>query len=435
MLSAIETAPPLAGRRLRHRPAARLATLLAAGALLLLPHEASATKRRAFVTSVAGNGNLASWAGATGTNALERADSICRNHAAAALLPNASTYRAWISTADDDAYCHVQGLTGTKASGCNGAPLPGGGPWFLANGISNYTGTLDEMTGPEAVMYRPVSLDENLDPLPAQFADRQVWTGTYRQGSAHPQTCGNWSSSASGSSGAVGDGLGVGERFSQANSRACDTTNHLLCLEPGASETVTLGWSPGALVFVTSAQGTGDLGSWPQADGLTGVNAGFRICRNLAAAAHLPAPASFVPWISTAAVDAVDRLTTNGPFRRIDGYSVANTVGDLVSGQPNNSLHMLENGTYLPGSDDAVWTGTFSDGTATSDVCLNWTDGGAVEYGASGVANIGRATEWSAAISFHCVQVYRLYCFANVITLFWDGFESGTTARWSAVAP
>lgn len=414
---------------------ARLAALLAASALVLLPQDAAATKRRAFMTSVAGNGNLASWAGASGSNALERADSICRNHAAAALLPNASAYRAWISTSDTDAYCHVQGLAGKKASGCGGSPLPGGGPWFLANGISNYTGTLDEITGPEGLMYRPVSLDETLNPVPSALLDRQIWTGTSRQGSALSSNCGDWTSSSSGSTGATGDALGVGYRFTYALALSCDTENHLLCLEPGASETVHLGWSPGALAFVTSAQGSGDLGSWPQADGLSGINAGYRICRNLAAAAHLPSPASFVPWLSTAAVDAVDRLTIDGPFRRVDGYSVANNVAILVSGTPSNSLHVCEDGTYVNDLQDTVWTGTHPDGIADGQVCLNWTDSGGVEYGRAGLANIGRAGDWTDTNGYHCENSLRLYCFANVITLFWDGFENGGTARWSATAP
>ena len=87
--------------------------------------------------------------------------------------------------------------------------------------------------------------------------------------------------------------------------------------EPVPSETTTLSWSPGALVFVTSAIGTGQLGSWPQADGATGIDAGYKICQSLAAVAGLPSPASFVPWLSTNLVDARDRLTTDGPFRRI----------------------------------------------------------------------------------------------------------------------
>ena len=59
-----------------------------------------AAKRRAFVTSVAGNGNLfsGSWPGASGATSLDRADSVCRARATAGGLPNATTYRAWLST-------------------------------------------------------------------------------------------------------------------------------------------------------------------------------------------------------------------------------------------------------------------------------------------------------------------------------------------------
>lgn len=437
MLRPIAPAALLARRELRHRPTARLALVVAAAGVVLLPHDGFATKRRAFVTSIAGNGDFASWPGATGSDAFQRADSICRNQAAAGLLPNPTTYRAWISTSLTDAYCHVQGLTGTKSSGCNGAPLPGGGPWFLANGISNFTGTLDQVTGAAAVIYRPVSLDENLDPVPTLLLDRLTWTGTDSAGTIGGALCSDWTSSASGNFGDNGDARGVGKRFSEAFTTPCDSLNHLLCLEPGASETVVLGWSPGAIAFVTSATGMANLGSWPEADGLSGFNAGTRICRNLAAAAHLPAPESFVPWLSTTTVDAVNRLTTDGPFRRIDGYAVANNVANLVSGAPSNSLHVLEDGSYLTELNDVVWTGTNPDGTTIPGlVCSDWTDDGSVEAGMAGTANIGRAVEWTVLDAYHCGTVEsHLYCFANVITLFWDGFESGTTTRWSAAAP
>ena len=51
--------------------------------------------------------------------------------------------------------------------------------------------------------------------------------------------------------------------------------------------------------------------------------AGDAICRNLATTARLPAPESFVAWLSDAGTDAIDRLTTDGPFRRPDGFSIA----------------------------------------------------------------------------------------------------------------
>ncbi len=425
--------------RLRPFEAPALAALLAAVALLLLPPPASAVKRRAFVTSGTGTGDLASWPGASGApgaTALDHADSICRVHAASGLLPNANTYRAWISTDETDAYCHVQGLDGTRSSGCNGAALPGGGPWFLANGITPWSGTLDQMTGPEALLYRPLSLDQNLDEISSDFSERLIWTGTNRQGEAFSTLqCADWSTSAGASAGATGDAQGVGERFTRAFSPTCDSLNHLLCLEPGASETVSPRWSPGALAFVTSARGTGELGSWPGADGLEGIQAGFRICRNLAAAAHLPSPTSFVPWLSTTLVDAVDRLTTDGPFRRPDGGVVAIDIAELVGPSfTRNSLHQQEDGLYIHDSFDRVWTGTFPDGTGDGHRCDDWTDG-STGHGRSGAANVGRVEQWTNINAYFCEDEQRLYCFSNVITLFWDGFESATTERWTTAVP
>ena len=436
MITLSTATPPTSRLRPWLRPKARIALLCAIGALTLLSDAASATKRRAFVTSATGTGDLSTWTGVAGATPLERADSICRYHAAGGQLPNWSTYRAWISVTGTDAYCHVQGLGGTRASGCNGAPLPGGGPWYLANGITPWGGTLNQMTGPQALLYRPVTLDENLDPISSAPYDRLIWTGTDRQGHGIPTVlCDEWTSGDDVDAGAHGDAQGVGDRFTLASASLCSNQNHLLCLEPGASETVTPNWAPGAVAFVTSASGTGDLGSWPAADGLAGIFAGFRICQNLATAAHLPAPASFVPWLSTTVVDAVDRLTTDGPFRRPDGLVVATDVAELVGVTfTRNSLHQQENGSYLSAPLDTVWTGTLTDGTAGAFLCDNWTDGGAA-LGGSGQANVGRVAEWTDNLGLDCQSEARLYCLSNVITLFWDGFESGGTARWSATVP
>jgi hypothetical protein len=143
---------------------------------------ANAVNRRAFVTSVAGNGNLfsGSWPGASGATSLDRADSVCRARATAGGLPNAMTYRAWLSTSSTDAYCHVQGLNGKKANGCNGAAQSGGGPWYIQNGITPFSPALAELTGPEKVTYRPVLMDEFGDEPAYEVGD--YWTGTTADG-------------------------------------------------------------------------------------------------------------------------------------------------------------------------------------------------------------------------------------------------------------
>ena len=257
---------------------------LATATALLSATPADAVKRRAFATSVTGTGNLNTWPDADGALALAAGDNICRARAAAALLPNASTYRAWLSTASTDAYCHVQGLTGEKAGGCDGSPQPAG-PWYRVNGTSAFTGTLDELTGPERVIYQSVRFNE-----PAR----------------------------------------------------------LLCFEPGASEVTPISWNPAALAFVTSPYGNGNLSSWPSAGGASGIEAGDEICRNLAEAAHLPAPESFVAWLSTTTIDAADRLTLAGvAYRRVDGFRIAASKAALLANGPALSLHVDETGSYI----------------------------------------------------------------------------------------
>ncbi|MEO7795345.1 MAG: hypothetical protein ABIV06_11290 [Thermoanaerobaculia bacterium] len=410
--------------------------LVAALHALVGTSPAQAVKRRAFVTSVAGNGNLSAWPGATGATVLDKADSICRARAAAATqpLPNAATYRAWLSTSTVDAYCHVQGLSGKKSSGCNGAVLPGAGPWYLANGITNFTGSLDELVA-QGVIFRPVLLDENLNFIPTAFDQRVYWTGTRVDGTADAMTCNDWTSIASGVGGRGGEAVATANRWGESVPRSCNEPQRLLCFEPGASDTSVLRWSPGALVFVSSAKGSGELAQWPESDGLPGLLGGDRICRNLAAAANLPSPTSFVSWLSTLSVDARDRVTTNGPFRRIDAYTVAGNFADLTDGTLDTSMHVLENGDYMLDW-NGVWSGTLGDGTLGSANCANWTSESALEDGIAGLASYPRTADWTDNFTDGCASFNRIYCISNRITLFWDGFElTGDSSRWSSVTP
>ncbi len=406
---------------------------------------ASAEKRRVFATSVSGSGDLSTWPDATGATAFARADAICRARAAAATpspLPNAGTYRAWLSTGTTDAYCHVQGLAGKKATGCNGALLPGGGPWFLSNGATNFSGTLgDLVNGGE--LYRPVSRDENFDALPTM--DRFYWTGTDAAGVWTGADCDGWADDTPAQfQGTVGDGYRTVGLWSLSDEMACAGDHRLLCVEPGSGEVSRLGWSPAAIAFLTSVKGLGDLGGWPQAAGATGLAAGDAICRTLAEESHLPAPESFIAWLSTATpvVDTVDRLEINGPWKRIDAYTIANNLADLVDSTLDTSLHQFENGAYL--TEDCTsflscrtWTGTGADGTATTQTCDDWTDALGGFTGTDGNPADGPlGTSWTNLGTTSCNVNYRLYCLSNVITVFWDGFElTGDTSRWSSAMP
>jgi len=431
----------------RSRPLGRKSGTAALAALVLLgcAAPASAVKRRAFATSVSGTGDLSTWPDATGATAFARADAICRARAAAATptpLPNAATYRAWISTSATDAYCHVQGLSGKKATGCNGAVLPGAGPWFLANGATNLSGTLDQLVD-EGELYRPISRDENFDAIPT--IDRFYWTGTDAAGVWTGVDCSGWADDTPGQFvGTVGDVYGIVGFWSLADEMACAGDHRLLCVEPGAGEVSRLGWSPAAVAFLTSAQGKGDLGAWPQAGSATGLGAGDAICRTLAAQAFLPAPESYVAWLSSATpvVDAVDRLEITGPWKRIDAYTIANDLTDLTDSTLDTSLHQFENGTYLTEECATTfacrtWTGTNADGTGAAATCDDWTDALGGFQGMKGSAADGPLTSiWSNFGTTSCNVSYRLYCLSNVITVFWDGFElTGDTSRWSSAVP
>lgn len=398
--------------------------------------EVHAVKRRAFVTSVSGTGDLGSWPDASIATGVVAGDTICKARAQDAGLPNASAFRAWLSTSTTDAYCHIQGLSGTGGSSCGGGSLPGAGPWYLSNGVSTFTGTLDEITGSPWKIFRSAFLDENGDPLPTD--DAEFWTGTTHLGTvaSGDATCANWTSGFGFSQGDTGSGIHTAWYWSAYFVRDCDQNRRLLCLEPGESEVTILGWSPASLAFVTSAIGTGDLASWPEAAGESGLDAGDAICRSLADAARLPAPESFVAWLSTSTLDAAERLTSEGPFRRVDGYAIANSKTQLVDGGLDTSLSVYENGQYLNGPRLNVRTGTEADGTAAPARCLDWTAGDSSEDGAAGLANAARVDSWSLENLYQCSNLQRLYCFSNAIVLFWDGFDgTGDTSRWSAVVP
>ena len=79
------------------RPCCR--PVLFAALLFAVASDGFAVKRRAFVTSSRGSGNLSSWSEAGGAVGLAAGDAICRARALGADLPNAGTYRAWLSDA------------------------------------------------------------------------------------------------------------------------------------------------------------------------------------------------------------------------------------------------------------------------------------------------------------------------------------------------
>jgi hypothetical protein len=410
-----------------HRAFLSLLPLLLATA----PLPAGAAVHQMFVTSVAGTGNLGSWPQAGGQTGLAAGDAICRSLATTAGLVHANLYRAWLSTSTTDAYCHVAGFPGQKANNCNQPTLPDAGPWERTDGAS-FSHHLSDLSTSFDVLHPPF-VDEN-GSLVATGATT-TFTGTDWGGNLLNATsdCNDWQSASASDHADVG-GIEYGATgWTGRRLEMCNQSHRLYCFDPGTGSTLpSQGSAAGAWVFVTSAQGTGDLGSWPQAGGATGRAAGDAICRNLAAAAHLPAANSFVAWLSVTGAPAIDRILPDGPFRRIGGIQIAASKSDLLTVAPFHESDIETNEVRQHGN-DLAFTGTGVDGQPTGDDCGGWTQS------TPGPATVGEAAsagfDWTGEGGATCDFQFHLLCFSNVVILFADGFESGDTSQWSTVTP
>ena len=420
-------ARPVAQSAVRWPRVTILAILTAATAL-----PASGAVHQMFVTSALGTGNLGSWPQAGGQTGLAAGDAICRSLATTAGLTDASLYRAWLSTATTDGYCHVAGFSGKKASNCGQPSLPDAGPWERTDGVS-FSHRLSDLTTTYDVLHPPF-VDEQGHVV--STVTNRIFTGTDWNGAAlNPSyDCNGWqsaSSSVRADSGALDYGALA---WTGLSLQYCDTPERLLCFDPGTGSGLPGGGtSAGAWVFVTSTIGTGDLGSWSEADGATGVAAGDAICRAQAAFGGFPVADSFVAWLSVAGAPAIDRIATDGPFRRPGGVEVAASKADLVALSPYLESD-IETDSLRRHVDDEVLTGTDAAGQPTGDDCGGWTSSAAtsVTVGASASASQG----WTDLQNGTCdSNGFHLVCISNVVLFFADGFESGDTSQWSSVTP
>ena len=138
------------------------------GPAITLPEDVVANI--AFVTSVAGNGDLSGWADADpGTSGIEAGDSICNNLAAQEGLPFQGKYKAWLSDDTTNAIDRFET----------------DGPWkrldefqFAANKADLTDGKLFTSINQEDDQGRTNSVG--------------VWTGTLSDGTADVNNCNNW---------------------------------------------------------------------------------------------------------------------------------------------------------------------------------------------------------------------------------------------------
>ena len=100
-------------------------------------------------------------------------------------------------------------------------------------------------------------------------------------------------------------------------------------------------------------------------------------------------------------------------------------------------MHVDEYGRYIA-DHTGVWTGTLANGSGAGNGnnCDAWESSEGALEGVYGRAGTAYDESWTEFLSTACSQPFRLYCFSNVVTLFWDNFElTGDTSRWSDIGP
>ncbi len=375
--------------------------------------------RLAFTTSTSGTADLASWPDAGGLAGLAGADAVCNARAAAAGLPG--TYVAWLSVPTVDAYCRVHGLTGTKAARCGQAVLPAtAGPWVRPDGRP-FAPAITQLLEPTRQVLYPASLTELGAPL---ATTARVWSGTEDTGVYKPAfgeagvPCSSWTA-ASGLEAVTGYAHGGPVGWTEARADLlCSGTAHLRCLEVAAGAGPGLPPLPvsGRRAFLTSVSGTGNLSTWSDANGATGLAAADQVCRARARYAGLPNANAFDAWMSTSASSAATRITSSGTWQRPDGVVIANDRVDLLDGTIGAALIVTELVTYVMGATSLSfsnwWTGTTATGGASSSTCSSWTTASSSTFGGSGRAE-GVDASWTTAGSSSCNAVRPMFCFED----------------------
>jgi hypothetical protein len=118
---------------------------------------------------------------------------------------------------------------------------------------------------------------------------------------------------------------------------------------------------------------------------------------------------TWIAWLSSGNVRAVDRLTYAGEYRLVDGTRVVFKKSDLTTGSLQHAIDLNEKGLPADGNDEQrrVWTGTASNGNISNE-CSGWTATGNLgQFGRAYLAD-GR---WTDDGFWNCGTKMRLYCF------------------------
>jgi len=132
-------------------------------------------------------------------------------------------------------------------------------------------------------------------------------------------------------------------------------------------------------------------------------------CQQAADAAGLPG--HYVAWLSSGAVNAVDRLGGARGWVRPDGLPFVNTIAELVSDGVYYPPSLDENGVPIPKTDEWICTSTSDGQLDLGDGCAEWTSTtGDVTGGLAWGAGAQSWTTWTTHV-MGCAQAARIYCF------------------------
>ena len=177
--------------------------------------------------------------------------------------------------------------------------------------------------------------------------------------------------------------------------------------------------------FVTTEFNTGNLSTWSEAGGNSGLAAGDAICRTEATAANLPDPTNYVAFLSDSNNDAYCRLhglsgkkanncgqatlpTFAGPWIRPDGLPFA-TLATLINDQAFISPATISAANTHDASImfSGTQSGLIADPFTPAPQCNNWTTSGntsvAAFFGGT-VSPFGSSTGCSSDYSLMCMH-------------------------------
>ena len=175
---------------------------LQAGPGAALPRQRWA--RLAFVTTATGSGHLSTWTQAGGAEGVAAGDNVCRAEAATAGVPQAATFKAWLSA----------GATGAATRFSND------GPWRRPDGVR----VADNLAGlTSGRLLAPIN--QTLDGT--YLGGDLVWTGTQLDGSAS-LNCEGWSNASA--EGVPGWANGSYSSWTFLGAGPCNEPMRLYCL-------------------------------------------------------------------------------------------------------------------------------------------------------------------------------------------------------------